>query len=433
MSARALTDSLRLRLAAFFVLYFSQGLPIGLLTLVVPAWMASNGASAVDIAFVASLTALPWALKLLLGFFIDRYTFLPMGRRRIWIIGAQVLVVVILAAGTVISPDPGDIYLLAALGFAINTCTSAHDVSVDGLAVDILEGDDRARVSAWMFGGQALGSAIAAVLGGLVVTNWGLSPALCAIALWFSGACIFMILVREREGERGLPWHAGDVHAVNTAHADIVWRTVFTSALKAVLAPASLLFLPVPVTIGFQKGIFAGAAPLVATGYLGWEADEFGVLAGAIAVISALAGMAFGGRLSNRFGAARCLLATFLVYCIIDLVAVSNLLNWESEVAVIALAVAWVISDVLSMIFLVTVAISLCDRRVGAAQFTIYMALANVGNVIGASSVALSEVLGGPPMLFQLTLAAHVIAVGIVFVLMNRHFPKNATVNLAAD
>ena len=35
------------------------------------------------------LTALPWTLKLVNGFIMDRYTFLAMGRRRIWIIGAQ--------------------------------------------------------------------------------------------------------------------------------------------------------------------------------------------------------------------------------------------------------------------------------------------------------------------------------------------------------
>ncbi|MFL0357567.1 MFS transporter [Erythrobacter sp. GH1-10] len=427
-----LINSLRLRLAAFFVLYFSQGLPLGLLGPVVSAWLAANGASAGDIALVGTATSLPWALKFLLGFVIDRYTFLPMGRRRIWIIGAQSLVMMVLIVGAVLSPTASDIHLIAALGFSINMCTSIHDVAVDGLAVDILEEEDRPRASAWMFGGQALGAAVAAVAGGLVVTNWGISPALLAIAFWFAGAMFFVVRVREREGERGLPWESGQAHPANEQHKEILWRTVLGSAFRALVAPASLLFLLVALVKGFQMGVFGGAAPLIATGSLGWEADEFGVLAGAVTIIAALSGMILGGRLGNRFGPARCLLAILTIFLVLDFVAVSGLLNWESQVAVIGFAVAWVISDVLMLIFLVAVAMSLCDKRAGAAQFTIYMALANLGTVAGAASVGLSDPLGGPPMLFSLTLLAHVLAACVMILLIKSQFRKAGTAKPAA-
>jgi len=72
-----------------FILYVAQGVPLGLFWFAIPSWMAANGASAADVGYVLGLTTLPWTLKLVNGFIMDRYTFLAMGRRRIWIIGAQ--------------------------------------------------------------------------------------------------------------------------------------------------------------------------------------------------------------------------------------------------------------------------------------------------------------------------------------------------------
>ena len=93
-----LASNRRLRLFTLFILYVAQGLPIGLMWIAIPAWMAANGADAADVGFVLGLTALPWTLKLVNGFIMDRYTFLPMGRRRVWLIGAQLAMVTLLVA-----------------------------------------------------------------------------------------------------------------------------------------------------------------------------------------------------------------------------------------------------------------------------------------------------------------------------------------------
>jgi len=84
-----LSESRRLRLSTLFILYVAQGVPLGLFWFAIPALMASNGASVADVGYVLGLTALPWTLKLVNGFIMDRYTFFAMGRRRTWIIGAQ--------------------------------------------------------------------------------------------------------------------------------------------------------------------------------------------------------------------------------------------------------------------------------------------------------------------------------------------------------
>ena len=62
-----LTRSAALRYGGFFTLYFAQGVPIGLLSVATPAWLAERGASVGEIASFVGVVALPWAFKLLAG------------------------------------------------------------------------------------------------------------------------------------------------------------------------------------------------------------------------------------------------------------------------------------------------------------------------------------------------------------------------------
>lgn len=367
-----------------------------------------------DVALVLTASSLPWALKFLFGFLIDRYTFLPMGRRRIWIIGAQTFVLGLLLVGAILNPAPADIALLAGLGFAIQACMSAHDVAVDGLAVDILSADERPRVSAWMFGGQALGNAVAAIAGGLIISIWGIGFAYAAMALWFVAAFSLTIALREREADRRLPWSTHSDQPPRSARAENSWRDVFSVTFKAVLAPISLIFLSIALLKGFHSGVFVGATPVITSNSLGWGADNFGILAGLVTVVAAIVGMFAGGRLGGRFGLVNCLLAILMLFAVLDVMAISGAVNWTSQSSVIAFATAWVICDVLSMIFVMAIAMTLCDKQVGAAQFAIFMAVTNLGNAAGAASIGLSNWIGGPEQMFLLTAATHTAAVAII-------------------
>jgi PAT family beta-lactamase induction signal transducer AmpG len=168
-----LAENRPLRLFTLFILYVAQGVPIGLFWFAIPAWMAAKGAGASDVGYVLALTALPWTLKLVNGFIMDRYTVLAMGRRRIWIIGAQLVMIALLVGCAFAAPGVSDIVLLGIAGFIVNMATTFQDVGVDGMAVDIMEEDERARASGMMFGGQAIGIAASTALSGLAIARLG--------------------------------------------------------------------------------------------------------------------------------------------------------------------------------------------------------------------------------------------------------------------
>lgn len=101
-----LSDSPRVRFATGAMMYFAQGIPQGLLAIAIPAWLASKGVSAADIGSYLAVIVLPWAFKLVTGPLMDRFGFLPMGRRRPWVIGAQLgLSLSLLALMLVERPD----------------------------------------------------------------------------------------------------------------------------------------------------------------------------------------------------------------------------------------------------------------------------------------------------------------------------------------
>ena len=163
VSARlpSLKDSKWLRLAALAVLYAGQGLPIGIFQVALPAYMASLNMSAAEVGGFIAFVFIPWSFKLLAGPLMDKFTFMPMGRRRPWVIAAQSGLLLTFVALAVLSPDPSAQYwLLAGLGFVSNVFGALQDVAVDGMAIDILEEEERAQGNAFMYGGQISGISV---------------------------------------------------------------------------------------------------------------------------------------------------------------------------------------------------------------------------------------------------------------------------------
>ena len=83
---RDLLDSSRIRYFTGAMMYFAQGIPRGLLSIAIPAWLASQDISAGEIASYLAVIILPWVFKLVTGPFMDRFQYPAMGRRRPWVL-----------------------------------------------------------------------------------------------------------------------------------------------------------------------------------------------------------------------------------------------------------------------------------------------------------------------------------------------------------
>jgi PAT family beta-lactamase induction signal transducer AmpG len=152
-----LTETRWLRLASFTAFYYAQGVPIGLLTIALPAWLAEHGSSLAQIASYQGIVGLPWGLKLIAGPLMDRFAFPPMGRRRPWVMGAQLGLTLSMASLALLPDAISQFALLTAIGFIVNMFAAVQDVAVDGMAIDVLPETERGRANALMAFGQVAG------------------------------------------------------------------------------------------------------------------------------------------------------------------------------------------------------------------------------------------------------------------------------------
>lgn len=395
-----LTRSRPLRLLTLLLFYFAQGFPIGLFLYALPAWMSANGATTPQVAAVVAAASLPWSLKLINGFLIDRYTYLPMGRRRIWIIGAQTLIVVVLLAGAVISPDARDVFLLSALGLASNAAVTFQDVGIDSLAVDIMPEDERARAAGIMFGAQLLGIAAATSLGGALFQYFSLPVGLIALAIVPLAIMLYGIAIRERDGERRLPWTAGESHPGNVAIQVEAWWPLLKSAVRALAVPITLGIVPILLVRSIPHGAFEAFHPELFTQIAGLSISDYTNLISTSSLVSGVLGLVVGGWLVDAIGSRTSLLTgTVLGIALLTFMGFAS--DWWTERWWLTTFI--IAFDIISLFYIVAtipICMRLCLPAVAATQFTIYMAVGNFGRPLGAWMASWTAGSGHPQWLY---------------------------------
>lgn len=242
----------RVRFATGAMMYFAQGIPQGLLAIAIPAWLASEGASAGEISSYLAVIVLPWAFKLLSGPLMDRYEFLAMGRRRPWVLGAQLGLTLALFSLMLVERPAEQIGLLMLLGMFINVFAATQDVAVDGMSIDLTPVREQGRLNAFMGFGKAIGWSTSAALSGLLLATGGIKAAAIVAAAVSGLVWLLFVFVLEREGERRLPWTSGK--AASTHGPGNSFKAVFSGLNGVLWKGASVVVL----TIMFFDGVIGG-------------------------------------------------------------------------------------------------------------------------------------------------------------------------------
>ena len=420
-SALILTQSKWLRLLTVLLFYFTQGFPIGLFFYAIPAWMAANGAGASDIAWVVGAGGLPWSLKLINGFLIDRYTFLPMGRRRSWIIGAQTVLVGVFVAGAIMSPAANDLMLLAGFAFVANFAVTFQDVGIDSLMIDMMPEEERARASGFMYGAQVIGISAATALGGAMFQNFGFGAGLVAAAAVPAFVLLYGILIREREGERRLPWSAGKAHPNSQLNQIEAWWPLLKRAFRALFSPYSLLLIPILLGRSIPYGSLDTFNPVLFTQTVGWELDEWTSFYATLTFVGGIFALLLGGWIVEKLGVERAILGASIFGVALMLVMGSTQSMWGNGWYSAGFVVLNDAAFLFYSIAMIPLCMRLCSPAVAATQFTIFMAIGNFGRPIGATVASFTAGEGNPHWMYWIgAMTWCVVALTVIFV----RFPK---------
>ncbi|MDG1206675.1 MAG: MFS transporter [Pseudomonadales bacterium] len=379
-----LADSRYLRLASFTMFYLGQGIPIGLISVALPAWLAAQGISPIEIAAFVSITGLPWAFKLFAGPIMDRYSFLSMGRRRPWIVAAQVGLVLAML-GLALVPDPtNNMTLLTAMAFCVNCFSAVQDVAVDGMAIDVLPEDEHGQANSFMAFGQVSGYALSGALSASGLVMFGLLGAGLMLTLTTMVVLAWGVFVRERRGEKILPWTQGKASSRSAGLQAKNWTEIFLNLRRTMLLPASILLIVVTLFWRVAGGFYLVGLPVIAIQELGYESTDYSFLVSTCSFIAALLGLVLGPFI-DKHGAKPFFIIGLLGYGVVFLIAGF----WTDLWSDVYFGVTFIALEALfgQCIFISFIALhmSVCWAKVAATQFAIYMAWTNLARSIGAS------------------------------------------------
>ena len=377
------------RLAVLCGLYVAQGVPFGFVTVTLAAAitksMKDSGATNVQITEAISgiilFATLPWAFKWIAGPFVDRFGIRNLGRRRPWILLAQLGMVLTLVQMALL-PDPaGQLKALAWLAFAHSVFNALQDVSVDALAVDLLPPEERGRVSGLMYGAKYFGTAIGGAGLSMVSSRAGLNNAFLAMIIVIMVISLLPLLTIERRGEhlfipneRG----KGDSNAGGPS-----FKMIFIRLFVAFRSVPALSTAVIALCGTAAAGILSPIGTQLFVGDLEWSEEKYGNITGGVAVFAGLGGAVLGGFLADKFGPRKIAAISTVAYgMLLTGFGVAETI-WAQDF----ITVPYLVTESLLQGCFATSVIAIClgvsHPAIAATQFTAYMAMSNLATSWG--------------------------------------------------
>jgi len=378
------------RLAAFFLLYVTEGIPLGFTATAIATQMRRQdlGPAAIG-AFVGSLY-LPWAFKWVMGPFVDTLSSDRFGRRRLWILMMQLGMVATLLIAMPVN-FVSQLGLFTAIIFLHNAFAATMDVAIDALAVGVLPESERGTANGFMFAGASIGQAIGGAgvlfLSGVVPFSTSYLLVMAAILC----VTVFVVLPLKEPARAPQPRPEGGAAAAIgrelLAFVRDSWRA-FTGSRPALVGLVVAL-LPAgayALSLALQSNLAVE---------LGLDDNQIAQLNLASTVIFAFACVA-GGWLSDRFGRRR-MLGLFIFLTVLPtlwlawtmwqaqwIMPVDLKLTNRPQPSAMLVATFWMASLSFSVFqglyYGVRTALfmDVTTKAVAATQFTAYMALSNL-------------------------------------------------------
>ena len=205
-----LTENTVLRYLNFSALYVAQGIPEGITFFAIPAWLAMNGKTPMEIGSFVAVIGIPWSFKIIIAPLMDRYTILAMGRKRPWVILGQLGLILSFLSFIFIKDPLNNLSGLMVAGFFISFFGAFQDVATDGMAIDVVPENEQARANGIMWGSKTVGVALSLMIGTTLINTVGFSMAIASLSIAIGLIMLVPLFFRERPGEKLLPWTNGE-------------------------------------------------------------------------------------------------------------------------------------------------------------------------------------------------------------------------------
>jgi MFS transporter, PAT family, beta-lactamase induction signal transducer AmpG len=418
----SLSENPVLRYFTFIVLYFSQGIPEGITIFAIPAWMAMNGKSAAEIAGYSAVIIVPFSLKILLAPMMERYTYLPMGRRRPWLLFGQFGILGSLIALSFV-PDPLDnIFLITIVAVCVHVFVMFQDIATDSLVIDIVPLEQQGKANSLMWGSKTIGTSVAMFVGSYLINVYGFSNAVLAMSVTVLLVMFVPLFLREREGEKLLPWTKGRTSPLSALLAIDSWSKLFRSFMQVVLLRNTILLLVAVYITMAAIHYMITLLPIFTIQEIGWNNVFYSEIFSSSNLVGGIIGMVIGGFVIQRFGIVFLIQSSLFLAALLAISMALSTPLWKTSGYVSTFVAVYCVLRTLIYIGVLALAMHLCWKRISAIQFTFCMTVFNAGLASGAALLGSLRGLFEWQTLFVVFAVMMVVSMIILrFIKTNRH------------
>ena len=360
-------------------LYFLQAIPQGLIYFSIQDWLTGNGFTIKDIALITAIASIPWSLKFLIAPFIDYYSDSNMGKRRPWIILSTLFMSLTIFIAATISKDEINILLLGITFFLTLLATSILDVSTDGLAIDILNDDERGIVNGLMWAFRTFGLSLSGISSAYIMTNYGLNNSIIFIGFIIFLLGVLLSIFKEKHTDR---YFSLRLNAKTTKLSALGFKNIMLNILEIIKQKYIFLLILFCITSNLASGIHFSSISFLYTNYANWETFDL-TFYRSLALYGGILAALLGGYLSDKSNSQLIIKISHIslsFLCLLIAIHTNIIMNEFFGISIL-LAFSFFNS------FALTAVLALCMRfsltSAAASIFAIFMSARHLSRIIG--------------------------------------------------
>lgn len=353
------------RFTSVLFLGFFSGLPLFLTSSTLQAWFATAGVSVKQIGLLG-LVGTPYLFKFLWAPILDRYVPPLLGRRRGWILLAQIGLVVALLCIARLSPESHAL-LMGVVALCIAFFSATQDIAINAYQTELLLPAERGTGAALGIFGYRIAMLISGGMALIFADRWGWQATYTFMA---------MIMLLGLIVAWYSPAAAEEKPAATLASAIIDPLKEFMSRDRALLILLGILLyeLGSNFVTGLNSTFFIRE--------LHFSLTTVGAAYKVVGFAATVVGLFTGGYLLSKLGLFRSLILFGVVQALASFLYVALALAGKNYGMMLAAVTGEYLGMGLGTAALLAWLMSLCDHRYTATQFALFSALASVGRVL---------------------------------------------------
>ena len=260
---------------------------------------------------------------------------------------------------------------------------SVQVASVDAMAIVIAPPNERGRMNRFMRGGFLLGTAFSATVFSLMLHKYGFKNTAIVQSITLSIFALIFFFTKLERNNTLLPSFKKSV-AKDMERKDPPFKTVFLTVYKGITNKKSLQYFALVSLVYFCSSVFIRSYTYHLIHVMQWNDKDVSYLQGGYGSIVTFVAILIAGSISDKIGHKKLQVKVMWAVCVFLLLLNATHYLWIYKYYSGAALLLWNLADPLLSVTIFPILMGLCLKKVEGSQFTTYLALINLCDVLGS-------------------------------------------------